>query len=75
MYLLLDNIFNLQYGKILLATSSPSQLDAMITKDWPYFTNYSLDQCLSGGSCQGVTDLMKQIKGRVFFGSKIVNLF
>ena len=66
MYLLLDDIFNLQYGKILLATSSPSQLDAMIAKDWPYFSHYSqeINECLGGGSCQGITDIMQQTRGK-----------
>ena len=65
-YMLLQTIFNLEYGKILLATSSPSDLEAMLAKDWPYFSHYSqeIDQCLGGGSCQGVTDHTHQILGR-----------
>ena len=53
-----DNIFNFQLGKILLATASGPQLEAMMAKDWPYFNHYSeeIDQCLSGASCQGVTE-------------------
>ena len=71
MYMLLDTIFNLHYGKILLATSSPSQLEAMLAKDRPYFSNYSqeIEQCLGGVSCQGVNDLMQQILGRCFAGT------
>ena len=62
-YLALDSILHFQYGKILLATSSPSQLKAMLAKDWPYFTPYAkqFDQCLSGVSCQRVIDLIKTI--------------
>ena len=62
-FLALDSIFNLQFGKILLATSSPLQLEAMIAKDWPYFSHYAkeINQCLSGTSCQGVTDIVNTL--------------
>ena len=65
-YLLLDDIFHLQYGKILLASSSPSQLAAILAKDWPYFSHNSqeINECLGGASCQGITDIMHQIRGR-----------
>ena len=65
-YLALDKIFNFQIGKILLATSSLQDLQAMMAKDWPYFFHYyvEIDQCLNGASCQGVSDLIQTI-GRV----------
>ena len=52
-YLSLDKIFHFQYGKILLALTSLSEVEAMMAKDWPYFTSFSgdIDQCLSGVTC------------------------
>ena len=62
-YLALDKIFHFQLGKILLATTSLSQLQTMMTKEWPYFINYSqeIDQCLWGPSCQGVMNIVKTL--------------
>ena len=59
-YLALDKIFHFQLGKILLATASPSELQAMMSNDLPYFTHFSqeIDQCLNNASCQGVRDLV-----------------
>jgi hypothetical protein len=47
-YLTLDKIFDFQFGKILLAISSPPEIEAMMAKNWPYFTHFSQDiyQCL-----------------------------
>ena len=71
-YLALDNIFHLHHGKILLASSSPSQLQAMMAKDWPYFTSYSMDidQCLNNKSCQAVRNLTKDL-GKALNVSKL----
>ena len=62
-FLALDKKLNFQLGKILLAISSKLELDSMIAKDWPYFTNYTeeIDQCLSGANCQGVRDLVQTL--------------
>ena len=62
-YLALDKIFHFQLGRILLATASRSQLQAMTAKDWPYFNHFSkeVDQCLSSASCQGVVDLVQTL--------------
>ena len=62
-YLALDNIFYFQFGKILMATVSSSELQTMLAKDWPYFSHYSqeIDQCLNNTSCQGVSDLVKSL--------------
>ena len=61
----LDKILLFQYGKILLASVSLSELTNMRTKDYPYVTNLAkdLDQCLSGTSCQGVQDLVGSLGG------------
>ena len=62
-YLALDKFYNFQLGKILLATSSLTQVKNMMSKDWPYFSHYSkeIDQCLSGANCQGVRDLVQEL--------------
>ena len=67
-YLDLDQIFHFQLGKILLATASPSELQAMIAKDLPYFTHYSkeIDECFNGVSCQGINNLV-QIIGKITY--------
>ena len=59
-YLSLDKVFHFQLGKILLATSSSSQLASMMAKDWPYFKPYSQDigQCLNKTNCQVFRDLL-----------------
>ena len=62
-YQSLSSTFNLQYGKILLALSSTSELETMLAKDRPYFTPYSqeIEQCLTDASCHGVRDLIKTL--------------
>ena len=59
-YLALDKVFHFKYGKILLATASLLELEAMMLKGRPYFTQYSqeIDKCLSGASCKGLHDLL-----------------
>ena len=63
LYLDLDKIFHFQLGKILLATASPSEIEAMIAEDWPYFTSHSqqIDECLNGASCQGIKNLVQTL--------------
>ena len=59
----LNRTFNFEYGKILMALSSPSELQAMMDKNSPYFTNFSKDihLCLSGDSCHGLMDSIKSL--------------
>ena len=68
-YLALDQIFSFHLGEILLATASPSELQAMIAKDLPYFTHYSheIDECLSGASCQGIMNLVQTLGNLIYF--------
>jgi hypothetical protein len=63
----LNKMFNFQYGRILVALSSPSELEVMLAQDLPYLTPYrrQITECVRGGSCQGVTDLLESI-GRHF---------
>ena len=62
-YHALDKIVHFQLCKILLATATHSQLEAMMTKDLPYFSNFSqdLNNCLNGANCQGLRDIVQTL--------------
>ena len=62
-YLALDKIFWFQYGKILLALTSSSEIEHMISKDLPYLTNFTQDikHCLSSADCQGVMEVVQSL--------------
>ena len=68
LYHVLEGMFNLQLGKILLATVSHQQLQIMIAKDWPYFTQYQphVNECLNGTNCQTVMDLVNSLGTRLY---------
>ena len=46
-----------------MALSSPLELEAMLALDLPYLTPYrkQIMECIRGDSCQGVTDLIKNL--------------
>ena len=64
---LLLNMFyetlNLNYGKILLATSSMEYIKTMKDYDFPFFTNNTtmIDDCLRGGQCLSAIELKQTI--------------
>ena len=62
-YLALDRVFNLEYGKNLLATSSRAQLQDMIDKDYPFFEHHKLvvQRCLTNMSCQVVNNIVENL--------------
>ena len=67
-YHALDKIFKLQFGKLLLATTlnwaSPQTfLGPMLEGDFPYVEayKYEIEQCLGGGDCQAVEDLVQTL--------------
>jgi hypothetical protein len=62
-YEALSSKLNLQQGRILLALSSPTELEAMLARDLPYLTPYTqqITDCVRGGTCQGVTDLVEHL--------------
>ena len=64
-YHVLDDLFGLDLGKILLATSSPDQLRALQNQDMPFLTSTDqlIQNCLSGVSCKDVLD---DIKGNIW---------
>ena len=60
-YKAIDETFNLDYGNILLASSSKKDLQTMLDNEWPFFTNHTemVKECFLGGSCQSVKDLVR----------------
>ena len=60
LYLVVEEEFDLQYGKVLLALSSKEQIEEMLDKDWPFFEKYSkeVDHCLHGISCDNLIDIV-----------------
>ena len=61
-YGVLASVLNLQYGNILLATSTRSQLQAVIDNDWPFFTNYTelVKKCLKHSECDNAGDVLQK---------------
>ena len=59
-YTVIDKIFKLEYGNILLASSSKKDLQNILDNEWPFLTNYTemVKQCLLLGSCKSITDLV-----------------
>ena len=56
-YKVLDDLFGFYLGKILLATSSPTQLSAFQNQHLPYLNNNSdqlVQECLSGHFCDNI---------------------
>ena len=62
-YGVLANTFGLQYGKIMVATSTKSQLQAVIDNDWPFFGNNTelVQSCLKDSRCGGIKDIINSL--------------
>ena len=62
-YGVLANTFGLQYGNIMVATSTKSQLQAVIDNDWPFFANNTglVQSCLKDSKCGGIKDIMDSL--------------
>ena len=60
-YKVIDEMFKLEYGNILFASSSKKDLQKMLDNDWPFLTNHTemVKECLLGASCQSVKDLVR----------------
>ena len=61
LYDAIDEILQLSYGDLLLATSSKEDILTMLHNEWPFFTKYKaeLEDCLRSNACQGVGDILK----------------
>lgn len=59
----LEKELDLEYGKILLALGSPSELQAILKRDWPYLDSYkeALDACLQKEDCNGVSKAIGEL--------------
>ena len=73
-YHVLDSVFEFNLGKILLATSTPSQLIALQEQESPFLNTSDLlvEKCLKGLSC---TDIFYHIKGIDIFRISQANFF
>ena len=62
-YLVLASTLQLQYGNVLLATSTKSQLQTMLDNDWPFFTNntHLVEMCLNNSDCDGVQNIIQKL--------------
>ena len=66
-YQTLASTLNLQYGNILAATSTSSQLQSVVNSKWPFFGNYTdlVDECLKEFKCN-ITQYISQNIGSIF---------
>ena len=69
-YHVLADTLDLQYGKMLLATSTPAQMRAVIRNQWPFFTNYTeqVRNCLEESNCDTLQDVYQNL-GKVICSS------
>ena len=66
---------NLQYGDILLSTSTKSQLQDLIENDGPFFANNTdlVKTCIFDSQCDGVQDIIVDLGKTLTFGLFICN--
>ena len=76
-YFALASKLNLQYGNILLATSTKSEVQAAIQSDWPFFTNHTdiLRTCLFDMDCVGVQNIIEDLGKTTFHNNLQIFLF
>ena len=69
LYLFLEQQYDLQFGKVLLALSSMEELEEMMDKDWPFFAKYSqeVDLCLNGTSCDSLNDVIATLGKKISY--------
>ena len=62
-YIELAAVLDLQYGSVLLSTSSKAQLQTVIDNEWPFFTNNTdlVKDCLLHFNCGGVQDILQRL--------------
>ena len=68
-YFRLATTLDLQYGKVLLASSTKAQLQAVIDNDWPFFTNMTdiLKSCLYQSECADIQENLHMQGGQILF--------
>ena len=63
-YLFLADTLQLQYGMVLLATGSKSQLQTVLDNDWPFFANFTemVETCMEENSqCDRLQDIFQML--------------
>ena len=62
-YLVLASTLDLQYGNVLLAVSTNSQLQTVLDNGWPFFTNYThlVKTCLKYSDCSGIQNIIQTL--------------
>ena len=62
-YFILASRLNLQYGNVLLATSTKAQLQAVIRNDWPFFANNTdlIEKCLQESHCDEIQGIFQKL--------------
>ena len=62
-YLVLASTLNLQYGNVLLLTSTKVQLEEVIQKGLPFFTNHTnlVEKCLQETKCDVIQDIYEKL--------------
>ena len=73
-YIELAAVLDLQYGNVLLATSTKAQLQNVIDNNWPFFTNNTdlVEKCLQGVNCDIVQDVSQNLGKSYFFISSLL---
>ena len=68
-YLRLATALDLQYGKVLLASSTRAQLQAVIDNDLPFFTNMTdiLKTCIYQSECTDIQEILHKQGGQILF--------
>ena len=58
----LEEELSLEYGRILLASASPAELQAILARDWPYLDSFAeeVDTCLDG-DCTRVATIIQEL--------------
>ena len=68
-YHVLASTLELQFGNLLLATSTMTQLLALKRNNWPFFENYTtfVEKCLQNSVCDFVRDIHQQFGTWLYF--------
>ena len=69
----LENIFQLQYGKILLSTASKSQIQSILDKRLPFFSKLTqeVESCVNGTNCDAVQEAIQSLGDTFYIASKV----
>ena len=65
---ILEEELDLEFGRILLASASPEELQAILAHDWPYLDSFTekVDACLDG-DCTKVASIIQELGIPQFF--------